>query len=303
MKSIRGSVFHTRRLIGGKAVWLNFAAPLLVALLQRTPALVDVLRIGERIAVSRGVEVLRAGFGLASLGAIQALAGATTFIASQGGAQIINATPQSASLRKPATATVGSEMAPVAFTYTGTPSRPQYWVIGGALPQGLTISPAPREGVVSSATPVIAGTPIESGSFTLFAQAYGIGGQGSPEPIVFAVASNTHSADSDRNFRISLFELTRVIELYNTRNGTTRTGCYALASSATEDGFAADSNRASAATVTLSSYHSADSNRDGKISLTELTRVIELYNYRSNTTRTGQYKPQAGTEDGFSPGP
>ena len=55
--------------------------------------------------------------------------------------------------------------------------------------------------------------------------------------------------------------------------------------------------------VRSSSLHSADSNRDGKISLTELTRVIELYNYRSGTTRTGQYKPQAGTEDGFTPGP
>jgi len=51
------------------------------------------------------------------------------------------------------------------------------------------------------------------------------------------------------------------------------------------------------------SIHSADSNRDAKISLTELTRVIELYNYRSGTTRTGQYKPQSETEDGFAPGP
>lgn len=55
--------------------------------------------------------------------------------------------------------------------------------------------------------------------------------------------------------------------------------------------------------IRSASLHSADSNRDGKISLIELTRVIELYNYRSNTTRTGQYKPQSGTEDGFSPGP
>ena len=51
------------------------------------------------------------------------------------------------------------------------------------------------------------------------------------------------------------------------------------------------------------SKHSADSNQDGRISLIELTRVIELYNFRSGTTRTGQYKPQAGTEDGFAPGP
>ena len=51
------------------------------------------------------------------------------------------------------------------------------------------------------------------------------------------------------------------------------------------------------------SGHSADSNRDGKISLIELTRVIELYNYRSGTSRTGQYKTQPGSEDGFGPGP
>jgi len=76
-----------------------------------------------------------------------------------------------------------------------------------------------------------------------------------------------------------------------------------MASSITEDGFSSDSTRASSTSVTLSRYHSADSNRDGKISLTELTRVIELYNYRSGTTRTGQYKPQAGAEDGFASGP
>ena len=57
------------------------------------------------------------------------------------------------------------------------------------------------------------------------------------------------------------------------------------------------------ASVTLTRYHSADSDRDGKLSLFELTRVIELYNYRSGTTRTGQYHVQAGTEDGFAPGP
>ena len=51
------------------------------------------------------------------------------------------------------------------------------------------------------------------------------------------------------------------------------------------------------------SGHSAESNRDGKISLVELTRVIELYNYRSGTSRTGQYKTQPGSEDGFGPGP
>jgi BspA type Leucine rich repeat region (6 copies)/Ig-like domain CHU_C associated len=55
--------------------------------------------------------------------------------------------------------------------------------------------------------------------------------------------------------------------------------------------------------IRSASMHSADSYRDGRISLFELTRVIELYNYRSGTTRTGQYHIQSGTEDGFGTGP
>jgi hypothetical protein len=42
---------------------------------------------------------------------------------------------------------------------------------------------------------------------------------------------------------------------------------------------------------------------DGKISLGELLRVIELYNYRSGTLRTGRYHVEVDTEDGFAPGP
>ena len=61
--------------------------------------------------------------------------------------------------------------------------------------------------------------------------------------------------------------------------------------------------RASGATANPGLYHSADSDRDGRIGLLELTRVIELYNYRSAGARTGQYRVQEGTEDGFAPGP
>ncbi|MBI5767101.1 MAG: hypothetical protein HZA93_04850, partial [Verrucomicrobia bacterium] len=43
--------------------------------------------------------------------------------------------------------------------------------------------------------------------------------------------------------------------------------------------------------------------RDGRINLAELLRVIELYNHRAGTVRTGQYHVQSGTEDGFAPGP
>ncbi|MEN9632540.1 MAG: hypothetical protein RL077_944 [Verrucomicrobiota bacterium] len=55
--------------------------------------------------------------------------------------------------------------------------------------------------------------------------------------------------------------------------------------------------------TTSGAYHSADSNRDSRIGLLELTRVIELYNYRSGSVRTGAYHLQAGTEDGYTPGP
>ena len=115
--------------------------------------------------------------------------------------------------------------------------------------------------------------------------------------------STVHSADTNADRRIGLLELTRVIELFNTRNGNTRTGGYAVATSTTEDGFVADPARSSSASTTLTRYHSADTNRDGKLSLLELTRVIELYNYRSGAARTGQYHLQSATEDGFAPGP
>lgn len=121
-----------------------------------------------------------------------------------------------------------------------------------------------------------------------------------PDPLFLR---HRHAADANRDGRLSLVELTRVIELFNTRNGTARTGCYAPASGSTEDGFTPDDSRSGSVSAALSRYHSGDSNRDGKLSLLELTRIIELYNYRNGTTRTGQYHVQAGTEDGFDPGP
>ncbi len=117
------------------------------------------------------------------------------------------------------------------------------------------------------------------------------------------LATQFHSADTNHDSRISLTELLRVIELYNTRNGSVRTGSYVVDDANLEDGFNTDAARSPGATVTLARYHSADSNHDGSISLTELLRVIELYNYRSGTVRTGQYHVQSGTEDGFDPGP
>lgn len=79
--------------------------------------------------------------------------------------------------------------------------------------------------------------------------------------------------------------------------------CNAGAVTVTEDGFMAEPTRSGGAVVTLTNYHSADTNRDGRFSLLELTRVIELFDMRSGSVRTGAYRVLAGSEDGFSPGP
>ena len=83
-----------------------------------------------------------------------------------------------------------------------------------------------------------------------------------------------HTADLDRSFTFSLFELLRVIELYNTRRGTVRTGAYQV-SQGTEDGFTPDFDRSSGVQLPLAAYHSADYGRDGSINLLELLRMID----------------------------
>jgi hypothetical protein len=136
-----------------------------------------------------------------------------------------------------------------------------------------------------------------------------------PTPLSIVAGLRFHSADTmgatpgtAPDNKLSLAELLRVIELYNYRSGTVRTGQYTV-QSGTEDGYTPGPG---GATITV--YHSADTigtavgtPPDGRLSLAELLRVIELYNYRAGTVRTGQYHAlragEAATEDGFAPGP
>ena len=122
-----------------------------------------------------------------------------------------------------------------------------------------------------------------------------------PDPLPITLAIH-HSADEDKIGALNLSDLTRVIELYNTHSGSIRTGCY-LTDEASEDGFAPDASRATSAPFTLPYYHSADEADAGSLTLSNLTRVIALYNYHAGSSRTGQYSIAAGTEDGFQPGP
>jgi uncharacterized delta-60 repeat protein len=123
-----------------------------------------------------------------------------------------------------------------------------------------------------------------------------------PDPLTVGLEF-VHAADVDQDLRLNLAELTRVLELYNTRTGTVRTGRY-ITSTGAVDGFSPDP--AVTAGPIPTTPHTADLNRDGRLSLTELTRVIELFNTRAGTTRTGAYHAAAtptATEDGFAPGP
>jgi len=123
-----------------------------------------------------------------------------------------------------------------------------------------------------------------------------------PDPLLVSMTPRPHSADLNGDYRIGLIELTRVIELYNTRNVglSRRTGAY-LPDVSGEDGFAANPSATGAGKI--SRYHDADTSRDAQINLIELTRVIEIYNQRSGAVRTGEYRVSSGTEDGFAPGP
>ena len=123
-----------------------------------------------------------------------------------------------------------------------------------------------------------------------------------PDPLGVAEGPAYHSADTNRDRRLSLLELTRLIELYATRYGTVRSGGYSVQANR-EDGFAPAPDRPGGTRPALVAWHSADTDRDGQIGLNELLRVIELYNQRVAATnvRTGAYLPRGDTEDGFTP--
>jgi hypothetical protein len=171
----------------------------------------------------------------------------------------------------------------------------------GALPAGSPLSFTYTLAVPSNAKDaqvLAAGMQVTQG---------GVAGQipVNPAPLLLPLAARPHTADVNGDFRLSLVELTRVIELYNTRVGTVRSGAYRV-DSLGEDGFAADAARSKGPAATLlARYHAADSDRDGSLDLNELLRVIQLFNYRTlDQVRTGQYRVVAsGSEDGYEAGP
>ncbi len=153
--------------------WVHLPIGLLIALLQRTPALRVLAGASDYALTSRAGELLRAAVTLAGLGALHSRAGATTFVQSPG---------------NPVNGTVGTRVE-VAFTYTGTPSSPASFQVSGSLPPGLSFVPAPQGGTIRSGTPVITGIPTQAGNFTVSVQGFNSAGltNGVREPINFVI--------------------------------------------------------------------------------------------------------------------
>ncbi len=167
-----------------RLAWLNLPGALLIALLQRTPVLRVLASAGENFAGSPAASVLRSVFATSvSLGAVQALVGATQFVQSPA---------------NPVMGTVGASLQ-MGFTITGTPSPPaSFQITSGSLPPGLAFNPAPVGGVIRSGAPTVSGTPTQAGSFTVSVQGYnGSNGSGLTNseqyPLTFSIGEGTPS--------------------------------------------------------------------------------------------------------------
>ncbi|MBM3867202.1 MAG: hypothetical protein FJ381_15160 [Verrucomicrobia bacterium] len=150
---------------------------MLITLLQRAPAVRPVVAAAENLVIKSPLgQLLRGVFTVAGLGAMHSRAGATTFVRNPAA--------------NPLPGNVGAPLQ-MSFTYTGTPSAPQYFIVTGSLPPGLRFTPALSGGNVIARTPVISGAPTAAGEYTIFVQGVGSGGRGPQEPIRFSVVDSS----------------------------------------------------------------------------------------------------------------
>ncbi len=138
---------------------LNAPGALLIALLQRTPVVPVAAEAESAIVGSPVADVLRAAItAVASLGAIQSMAGATPLVPSSGSATGV-------------TVTVGTSVS-IAYTVTGTQTPPASWRIQGSVPPGLNFSGLTSPGVVNVENLALTGTPTTAGTYNVTITTY-----------------------------------------------------------------------------------------------------------------------------------
>lgn len=141
---------------------LNFPGALLLALLQRTPALRVVAQAETVLVGSPVASVLRSVLSaVASLGAIQSMAGATPLVAKSGQTDVSTGF----------TTTVGTTVS-VFFTVLNTQTPPASWRVSGTFPPGLNFSGLTSTGIVNVQDLNMTGTPTTAGTYQVNITAY-----------------------------------------------------------------------------------------------------------------------------------
>jgi hypothetical protein len=169
---------------------LRAPAALLLGFLQRTPAVRTVVEaIGSALEPRVGSMLQAAAATAAALGAVDAVAGATTYTLSTG----------SPGHPSPYAVMEGSQIEGVAFALDSNPeveSPPESWTIAGPIPPGLVFG-APGNAVTSAGTvnvtnPTLTGTPTMPGNYTMVLEAWEYtGGTGlSSTPFTYEVVVN-----------------------------------------------------------------------------------------------------------------
>jgi hypothetical protein len=175
--------------------WINLSGVSLIALLQRSPAARVAADVEEFVMVSPiGTLLKAAAAGVAALGAVDSMAGATTLASS--------ITPNPTGTLPTLDATVNVAITPVAFTITNTINVGS-WTITGNIPPGMKIvaqentaisltsagnldattagSTDPWSGMTTGAnattTPILEGTPTTAGTYTFDLQGFALGGE------------------------------------------------------------------------------------------------------------------------------
>lgn len=138
--------------------WLHLPAAFLMLLLQRTPVL-RVLVSSEFVLSSTASTVLKGVLaGATALGAVQAVAGATTL------------NPAAGTSTNPAQATVGVPFTG-GFAVIGAPKTAGSYEIKGTLPPGLTVAGLSGD-TVNASVVTITGTPTLAGEYPLSVRAW-----------------------------------------------------------------------------------------------------------------------------------
>ena len=175
---------HTFRCLN----WMNLPAAVLLALLQRTPALRVLATAGDFVLRAPTASVLKSAVAtLGALGAVHTLAGATTL---------------SPSTPSPAAATVGTAKT-IIFDVLGTQSNASSWTVGGTAPPGMSFNGGVTSGIINTPSGLLtlSGTPTTAGTYVVTMKAWeNSNGKGNASPNFSYTVSVSAGANTAPNF-------------------------------------------------------------------------------------------------------